>query len=103
MRLATTLIIGFTAGAAGGLGTGTAWAGAALDDDKKATPTRTTDPAAAPDSLATTEDKVDYGVDIRLRSVHVPKALLELFVDRAADGASNTGIGVDFVRRRGNL
>jgi hypothetical protein len=29
--------------------------------------------------------------------------MIELFVDRAAGGASNTGIGVDLVRRRGNL
>jgi len=95
MRLATTVLL-LTFG-------GTAFAGAALDDDKKGAPVRTTDAAAAPDSLVTAADKVDYGIDLRIRSVHVPKALLELFVDRAADGASNTGIGVDLVRRRGNL
>jgi hypothetical protein len=82
--------------------TGSVWAGAALDDDKS-TPTRTTDPTAAPDSLTTVEDKVDYGIDIRLRSVYIPKALLELFVARAPGGSQNYGWGVDFVRRRGNL
>jgi hypothetical protein len=91
MRLATTVLL-LTCG-------GTAFAGAALDS----TPTRTTDPTAAPDTLATAEEKIDYGVDLRIRSVHVPTSLLELFVERAADGASNTGLGVDLVRRRGNL
>lgn len=84
----------------------TAHAGAALDDASK-TPapatTRTTDPAAAPDSLETAQDKVDYGVDLRLRHVWVPSGLIGLFVNRAAGGASNNGIGVDLVRRRGNL
>src|SRR6478609_8350893 len=47
------------------------------------------------------ENLVEYGVGVRLRSVWVPKAILELFVDRAADGAQNFGIGVDLVRRHG--
>jgi hypothetical protein len=81
--------------------TGLVRAGAALDDDKK--PVRTTDPTASPDSLTTTEDKVDYGIDIRLRSVYVPKALIDLFVARSAGGTQNYGWGIDFVRRRGNL
>ena len=84
----------------------TAHAGAALDDAASSpapSTTRTTDPAAAPDSLQTAQDKVEYGIDIRLRKVYVPQGLMELFVDRAAGGASNTGFGVDLVRRRGNL
>ncbi len=47
------------------------------------------------------EKQVEYGVALRLRSVHVPQSILELFVDRAADGASNIGYGVELVRRRG--
>lgn len=80
---------------------GTVSAGAALDESKPAE--RTTEATAAPDTLATVADKVEYGIDIRLRSVYVPKALLELFVDSAPGGAQNYGFGVDLLRRRGNL
>jgi hypothetical protein len=80
-------------------------AGAALDDDKKpdsnASPTRTTDPNASPDNLATGESAIEWGADLRVREVFVPSALLGLFVDHSPGGASNTGIGVDLVRRRG--
>jgi hypothetical protein len=94
MRFATTLTLLTLLGAAG-----TA-RGQALDDEGKPVPT--TDPAASPTVLPV-ENKVEYGVGLRLRQVFVPKGLLELFVERAAGGASNTGIGVDLVRRRGNL
>jgi len=80
----------------------TARAGAALDDSSKS-PTRTTDPAAAPDTLETTPEKVEYGVDLRLRHVWLPQGLMELFTSRAAGGAGNNGIGFDLVRRRGNV
>lgn len=83
--------------------TGPAYAGAALDDDKKASapaPTPTTDPAASPDNLATIADKVEYGVQLKVRSIYIPRGLLELFVDRAAGGTQNYGYGIDFVRRR---
>lgn len=73
---------------------------AALDDESK--PTRTTDPTAAPDTTVTASDKVQYGVDLRLRSVFIPQGMVDLFVQRSAGGASNTGFGADFVRRRGN-
>lgn len=49
------------------------------------------------------EDKVQYGIDVRLREVFLPKALMNLFVDRAAGGAQSFGYGADLVRRRGNL
>jgi len=45
--------------------------------------------------------EVEYGVGVRLRSVWVPRAVLELFVDRSAGGAQNFGFGVDLTRRRG--
>ncbi len=86
---------------------GTAHAGAALDDNSSGSPapttTRTTDPNAAPDTLQTSADKVEYGADLRLRQVFLPSGLMGLFVARAAGGASNTGFGVDLIRRRGNL
>jgi hypothetical protein len=78
------------------------WAGPALDDGS----TPATDPAATAAGMPGTtgdETPVEYGIDIRLRSVHVPQSVIELFVDRAAGGASNTGLGFDLVRRRGNV
>jgi hypothetical protein len=55
-------------------------------------------PAAGP---AVSEDEVEYGVGARLRSVWIPKSVLELFVTRAAGGAQDVGYGVDLSRRRG--
>jgi len=77
---------------------GSAWAGPALDDDKQKERTQQT----APESTEPGEAPVEYGVGVRLRSVWVPKAILELFVQRAAGGAQNFGLGVDLTRRRGN-
>ncbi len=48
-------------------------------------------------------DAVEYGVALRLRSVFIPKSVVELFVDRAPGGASNVGLGVDLIRRRGTV
>ena len=102
MRFVTCLGL-FTVAAASSV----AHAGAALDDNSSAaTPpptTRTTDPNASPDSLQTVGEKVEYGADLRIRQVYLPSGLIGLFVNRAAGGASNTGLGVDLVRRRGNL
>jgi hypothetical protein len=94
MRFATSLtLLAFTAGTAG--------AQAALDDEGKPQPT--VDASAAPGTTETAGPPVEYGVDLRIRQVFVPKGLLELFVEQAAGGASNTGIGVDLIRRRGNV
>ena len=84
--------------------------GPALDDDASKRP-----PANQPDepdcahapsdprcqALGIGHDEVDFGVGVRLRSVWVPKSILELFVTRAAGGAHNYGLGVDLTRRRG--
>jgi hypothetical protein len=78
------------------------WGQAALDDDA-AKPKPTTDPTASPTSLETAEPPLEYGADFRLRQVFVPSFILNLFVERHAGGASNTGFGLDLVRRRGNL
>jgi hypothetical protein len=48
------------------------------------------------------ETPVEFGLGVRARSVWVPKAVLELFLDRAAGGAQNYGFGVDLTRRRGS-
>lgn len=93
MRFATSLTLLV-------LSTGTAIAQPALDAAGKPEPT--TDPTASPTSLQTAP-QVEYGVDLRIRQVFIPKGLLELFVEKSAGGASNTGFGVDLIRRRGNL
>ena len=79
---------------------GSAWAGPALDDDQQKE--RAPQPVLPDPSGTPTESPVEYGVGVRLRSVWVPKSILELFVQRAAGGAQNFGFGVDLTRRRGN-
>jgi hypothetical protein len=76
---------------------GSAWAGPALDDDKQ----KERAPSPVPEPPLSEEAPVEYGVGVRLRSVWVPKAVLELFVERSAGGAHNYGFGVDLTRRRG--
>ena len=94
MRFATSLtLLAFM--------TGTALAQPALDDEGK--PQSSLAPTASPGTTETAGPAVEYGIDLRLRQVFVPKGLLELFVEKSAGGASNTGFGVDLVRRRGNL
>lgn len=79
---------------------GPAWAQSAGDDGaaQSAPTTISEQPAAASAEILT-----EYGAGLRLRSVHVPQSILELFVDRAAGGASNVGIGVELTRRRGTV
>ena len=103
------------------LSSSVAWAGPAPDAPSPAqpapadptaeptaapTPSPATAPAPSPSSdawLPGTDDTVHYGIDIRLRSVHVPTQLLNLFLEKAADGASNFGYGIDLIRLRGEL
>lgn len=90
-----------------GAGSRSVFAGPALDDDKSKRPSSTDEPDCTkpgdPRCPATTPDvaEVEYGVGVRLRTVFVPKPILELFVTRAAGGAQNYGIGLDLSRRRG--
>jgi hypothetical protein len=90
------------------IGEGSALAGPALDDDKRPPPADEPDCSKLPADprcqalgVAPKVDEPEYGVGVRLRSVWVPKSILELFVERAAGGAHNYGIGVDLSRRRG--
>jgi hypothetical protein len=90
---------------------GSAYAGPALDDDKaKPVPARSDEVDCSKPgnelqchtaSAADKDNEVEYGVGVRLRSVWVPKSVLQLFVTRAAGGAQNFGAGVDLTRRRG--
>lgn len=97
------------------VGARSASAGPALDDDKAKRPAAAT-PAApdAPDcgkapsdprcqalGVVDKDSEVDFGIGVRLRSVWLPKSILELFVARTAGGAQNYGVGVDLTRRRG--
>jgi len=64
------------------------------------------DPATVDPTLAATQPAgtpVEFGVGLRLRNVRVPSGILELFVERAAGGASNFGYGVELSRRRGTV
>jgi len=61
------------------------------------------DNSASPSSTPSTTVPIEYGVGIRLRSVHVPKGLLELLMDRAPGGVKSYGLGVELARRRGDL
>lgn len=82
-----------------------AWAQSpVLDGETKETTGTPTEAQLDPTLSQTPAEKaVEYGVGIRLRNVRVPKAILELFVDRAAGGASSLGLGVELVRRRGTV
>ncbi|HUJ60317.1 MAG TPA: hypothetical protein VLX92_17540 [Kofleriaceae bacterium] len=99
MRFATSLCLLTISSAA--------LAGPALDEDaSKPAPSpaaTTAEPAPPPAPDGYDANQVEHGVDLRLREVFLPSAIMGLFVDRAAGGATNTGIGVDLVRRRGNL
>lgn len=86
--------------ASAAIGGGAALAGPALDDGAAGAAADPTDPAAA---VAETGTPVEWGIGIRFRNVRAPQGLLELFVERAPGGTSNYGIGVDFVRRRGDI
>ena len=108
MRLACpALCLGMVVSAA--VAGGSAHAGPALDDDRSKRPSAVDEPDCAKQgdadprchSAATPESDVEYGVGLRLRSVWVPKPVLELFLTRAAGGAQNFGYGLELTRRRG--
>jgi hypothetical protein len=75
-----------------------AHAQAALDDDD-AKPASTT----SSDDDASTAEEAKIGVGLRLRQTWVPKSIIELFVDKAAGGASDFGFGGELFRRKGNF
>jgi hypothetical protein len=79
-----------------------------LDCNKLASDPRCHTPGATGTAPATTaaaaeaEVEVEYGIGVRARSVWVPRSVLELFLERAAGGAHDYGLGVDLTRRRGS-
>jgi len=50
-----------------------------------------------------TKDEARFGVGIGVRSVHIPKFLLELFVEKAATSVSGVGSRLGGYRRKGNF
>lgn len=48
-------------------------------------------------------DEVRWGVGMRVRRIHLPESVLELFVADAPGGGSHTGYGLEVVRQRGNF
>jgi len=92
---------------------GTALAGPALDDGTATPPPATTETTAATPTDAQLDptlavgqpdpDPVWYGAALRIRNVRVPKAILELFLEKSAGGSSSVGTGVEISRRRGNV
>lgn len=79
-------------------------AGPARTAPASAEPARTSaEPDSTPAAGTTPEPRseVSYGVDLRIRSVHIPTTVLEWFITRG-NGAGNLGLGIDLVRRSGN-
>ena len=106
-ELCTSVVLAFGVTALAG---GAAIAGPALDADPASSPSAapTTDPKVDGNTGAvlTGDDKepeVEYGVGFRLRNVRIPNGILNLFLDRAAGGSSNVGVGGELIRRRGNV
>lgn len=89
---------------------GSAVAGPALDDDKskRIAPVEAdqvdckANPADVRCHTTGGDSEIDYGVGVRLRSVWLPKSILQLFLTRAAGGAHNYGAGLELTRRRGS-
>jgi hypothetical protein len=82
---------------------GAAPTGAALASPATEDTTAAPSSEAAPAVQVSGEKRAEYGVGVRLRSVRAPRGMLELFLDNAPGSVSNVGIGVDLVRRKGNV
>jgi len=55
------------------------------------------------DEKRKTKIEPEYGIGVRLRTVFVPKPLLELFVDKASSGVLKPGLGLELSRRKGKF
>lgn len=119
-RLASFLATAFVVAIAG---TAAAQGDAAPSGDAGAAPEPApapADPAVAPPPASTTDSTDDaqptltpgvveqkeearFGAGLRIRSVHIPRGVLELFVAKAATGVSGVGFGAELYRRKGNF
>lgn len=101
MRLAILVLVTGLSGSAFAEG-GSATSGAAPSSPAQPAQQPPAEPAPAATGTADhVKTAVEYGVDLRIRSVHLPTTMLEWFLTRG-NGAGNLGLGIDFVRRRGN-
>lgn len=48
-------------------------------------------------------DDAKLGFGVRARYIHIPKQLLELFVERSAGSGSHPGIGFELIREKGDM
>jgi len=86
-----------TAALALGVASQRAEAQAALDDDDSAS-------EASPSTAALAlGPKTNIGLGIRLRSVRIPKGMLEWFIESVPGGVSNVGLGAELSRRKGDF
>lgn len=49
------------------------------------------------------QDKPEYGIGVRFRTVFVPKPVFELFVEEASSGLFTPGFGLELARRKDRL
>lgn len=94
IRVDSLVILGGLALVATGAGT------AAAEDSPDTTVDATTGEEVAP--VEDPANKVEFGLGVRMRNVRGPSAMIELFVEQAAGGSSNLGLGVELTRRKGN-
>ncbi|HUH03114.1 MAG TPA: hypothetical protein VML75_14055 [Kofleriaceae bacterium] len=74
---------------------------ALMDDDDDDDIGRDDAPTAAP--VVEDPNAPAFGVGLRLRQTFIPTSIIEAFVERAEGGHSNFGIGIEGIRRRGDL
>ena len=60
------------------------------------------------DDYETAEDKqkkigAEFGLGVRLRTIYVPKFMIELFYEEATSSVFKPGFGLEFSRRKGNF
>jgi hypothetical protein len=95
IRMASVTSILFAMGVMAA-GAKAAHAQAALDDDD-------TNKPAASSTSSDGEPEAKVGVGLRIRQTWVPKSIIELFVDKASGGSSETGFGAELFRRKGDF
>ncbi|ACY12661.1 hypothetical protein [Haliangium ochraceum] len=49
------------------------------------------------------KDEAKIGIGARLRYIHIPAQAIELFVEQSAGSASHPGVGVEFIREKGDM
>jgi hypothetical protein len=55
------------------------------------------------DARADEKDDGKLGLGVRMRYIHVPHQVLDLFVERSAGSGSHPGFGLEFIREKGDM